>query len=84
MPLNNDGNAMALPRNQGTLYSLECDGKLIERLPNVSLSNGLAWNKANDTMYYIDSLVKKVYAFDFDLNSGNIWVSIREYVVLSF
>ncbi|BDC17631.1 hypothetical protein HS5_05210 [Acidianus sp. HS-5] len=37
------------------------------------MSNGLGWNSDNDTMYLIDSPIRKVYAFDFDLTRGEIY-----------
>jgi len=36
----------------------------------ITISNGLAWNK--DQMYYIDSSTRKVDAFDFEAENGNI------------
>ena len=56
----------------GFFYSLEKDGSLRQQLDKVSISNGLAWAPDNKTMYYIDSIPRKVFAFDFDLESGNI------------
>ena len=41
-------------------------------VPGVSISNGMGWSLDNSTMYYIDSLPRKVYSFDFDLASGMI------------
>lgn len=38
----------------------------------ITNSNGIAWNKANDKMYYIDTPTLKVLEFDFDLESGSI------------
>ncbi|KAL4235807.1 hypothetical protein ACF0H5_004197 [Mactra antiquata] len=58
--------------NQGSLYSLERDGSVKLHKEGVSISNGLAWTADNKTMYYIDSIPRKVYAFDFDLNNGSI------------
>lgn len=62
---------------EGSLYTLELDGTVKTKKTGVSISNGLAWTADNRTMYYIDSTPRKVYAFDFDLNTGNIskWTS---------
>ncbi len=56
----------------GELFCM--DGKLeIKRmLQGVTISNGMAWNKDNTVMYYIDSPTLEVSAFDFDLQSGAI------------
>lgn len=58
--------------NKGTLYRV--DDKLepkIEVTP-VSISNGLAWNKEDDTFYYIDSPTRTVVAYDYNPNTGTI------------
>jgi len=36
------------------------------------LSNGMAWNKENTKFYFVDFLPKKIYAFDFDENTGTL------------
>ena len=57
--------------NQGCLYRVNnCNAEKI--LEPLSIGNGLAWNKMNDVMYYIDSLSYQIWSFDFDLASGNI------------
>ncbi|KAJ8709210.1 hypothetical protein PYW07_009036 [Mythimna separata] len=59
--------------DQGTLYSLE-QPHFVPRvqLKPVSISNGLAWSLNNTIMYYIDSLARKIEAFDFDLEKAQI------------
>ena len=61
-----------LEPNMGTLYSLEKDGTIKSRHSPVSISNGLAWSADHRTMYYIDSVPRQVYGFDFDIQSGDI------------
>jgi gluconolactonase len=56
----------------GSLYSLDKSRTLKKHVDKIDISNGLAWSLDNKTMYYIDSLPRKVYAFDFDLASGTI------------
>ncbi|TNJ63200.1 SMP-30/gluconolactonase/LRE family protein [Paenibacillus hemerocallicola] len=58
--------------NQGALYCLETDLTIRTIFENVSCSNGLAWSPDNRTMYYIDSPTRKVMAYDFDLESGEM------------
>lgn len=55
----------------GNLYKLDHD--ITKVLDKLTVSNGLGWNPENDIMYLIDSAVRKVYAFDFDLNKGEIY-----------
>ena len=64
---------MEKPRKAiGSLYCLDTTLKLSKKLDGISISNGLAWNKANDRMYYIDTMQQKVQSFLFDLENGNI------------
>ncbi|PVD23866.1 hypothetical protein C0Q70_17140 [Pomacea canaliculata] len=56
----------------GALYSLDLDRTVKKWLPGIHISNGLAWTEDNQTMFYIDSIPKKVYAFDYDLENGAI------------
>ena len=59
-------------RQQGTLYSFGKGKKMRKHVENIDISNGLAWTEDSTTMFYIDSLPRKVYGFDFDITEGNI------------
>lgn len=61
-----------LEYHQGSLYSLELDGTIKKHKDKVSISNGLAWSADNKTMYFIDSIPRKVWAYDFDLATGTM------------
>lgn len=58
--------------NTGHLFSLEVDGTLKTRLDGIHISNGMAWSANYKIMYYIDTLPRKVYALDYDIDTGNI------------
>ena len=47
------------------LYKLSKGGEISEVYGPVTNSNGLVWNAAGDTMFYIDTPTKKVIAFDY-------------------
>lgn len=49
-------------------------------MSKVSLSNGMAWTSDNTTMFYNDSFPGKTFAFDFDLDAGEISRSIDLYL----
>jgi sugar lactone lactonase YvrE len=65
---------ISLVKDTGTanLYRLDPDLEVHLMYPNVTNSNGLAWNRAADTLFYIDSPTKKIVAFDFDNSTGTI------------
>ena len=56
----------------GSLYSLAADHTVKKHVDKVDISNGLAWSLNNSVLYYVDSLPRKVYAFDFDLATGSL------------
>lgn len=55
----------------GCLYSVECDGTFRKRDEKIDLSNGLAWTADDRTMFFIDSTPYYIYAYDFDIATGN-------------
>jgi sugar lactone lactonase YvrE len=54
------------------LYRLAPGGELERVIAGTTISNGLAWSPAGDTMYFIDSTTQRVDAFDFDAATGDI------------
>jgi len=61
-----------LDRYQGSLYSMDADHSVRNHVNKIDISNGMAWSLDNSVMYFIDSLPRKVYAFDFDLATGSL------------
>ena len=59
-------------RGACALYRLDKDHTAKRMVGGVSISNGIAWSRDNKVMYYIDSRVMGVAAFDFDLETGEI------------
>jgi sugar lactone lactonase YvrE len=56
----------------GALFRLEPDGRVTRMLDDVGISNGLAWSPDGGTLYYVDSLTRRIDAFSFDVSSGEI------------
>lgn len=56
----------------GAFYKLTPKGELLELFDGVGCSNGLAWSRDEKTMYYCDSCIGKVEAFDFDKVAGSL------------
>jgi sugar lactone lactonase YvrE len=54
----------------GTLYRLDPDGSVQVTLYEVTISNGVQWNRAGDTVFYADTPTARVDSFDFDPASG--------------
>ena len=61
------------------LYIVKGNGEYQQVLKNVIVSNGICWSLDNKKMYYHDSPLKTISAFDCDLNTGTI--SGREEIV---
>jgi sugar lactone lactonase YvrE len=55
---------------RGVFYRFDPDGTITEVFGNVTISNGVAWNAAGDTMYYIDTPTHRVDVFDYDPATG--------------
>lgn len=58
--------------NQGSLYLLQAGHNPVVEVSPVSISNGLAWNKDNTLMYYIDTATDQVDVFDYNLEKATI------------
>jgi sugar lactone lactonase YvrE len=54
------------------LYRLAPAHELERVIAGTTISNGLAWSPAADTMYFIDSTAQRIDAFDFDGATGDI------------
>ena len=62
-------------KGEAALYCFQGSGDSIrieKKLDGIDISNGLAWSKAGDTFYYIDTPTMSVAAFDFDGVTGAI------------
>ncbi len=57
-------------RFRGTLYRVESSGSVTEHQHGVGVSNGLAFSPDGATMYWADTLRNTVWAFDYNVDSG--------------
>jgi sugar lactone lactonase YvrE len=58
---------------RGAFYRFDPSGPgapIAEMFGEVTISNGVAWNAAGDTMFYIDTPTHRVDVFDFDAAAG--------------
>ena len=56
----------------GSLYRVTADGKAEKKVDGIIVSNGLGWSPDDKTFYFADTPRQQVYAYDFDLESGEI------------
>jgi len=56
----------------GSLYRLDPDGSVHQMETGVTTSNGIGWSPDGRAMYYTDSPLHVIYAYDFDPASGEI------------
>jgi sugar lactone lactonase YvrE len=56
----------------GALFRLDTNGHVEQVLDGLTIPNGIGWNLDGDTMYLVDSVPRRVYAFDFDGTRGTI------------
>nr|ADK55065.1 luciferin regenerating enzyme [Lampyris turkestanicus] len=61
-----------LEPEKGTLYTFDRNHRIKAHLKTISISNGLAWNLKLKKMYYIDSPLKTVDQYDYDMVKGEI------------
>ena len=55
-----------------SLYRMNTDKTVHKMLDDVTVSNGIAWTKDKKTMYYVDSYLRRIDAFDYDDADGAI------------
>ena len=54
------------------LYMMDLEGNLTLKVSGVTNSNGICWNTEETVMYYIDTPTKKIMAYEYDNQTGNI------------
>lgn len=56
----------------GSLYRLDTDLSVQKVLEGVTISNGIVWHPDGKSMYYIDTPTREVWAFEYDIKTGEI------------
>lgn len=77
--INDDG---VFPSNVGSFYSIDNDLAMKKQVSSVTISNGLAWSRNNDILYYIDSTTYEIVAYDFNSKTGAISKIFTIYLIL--
>ncbi len=63
---------MSTKERPGRLYRLDTGGSLTLLLEGIGVSNGMGFTPDRKQMYYTDSPARKIYLFDYDVDSGAI------------
>ena len=63
---------MPSPDHPGSLYRLDCDGKLTSVLGGIGGSNGMGFTRDRSRMYYTDSAAREIYVYDYDRATGGL------------
>jgi len=66
--MSNDGSV----QGAGALYRLDEGARLTCMLDNLTIANGMGWSHDRKTMYFIDSPLREIWAFDFDPSDSSI------------
>lgn len=56
----------------GCLYRLDRDLRAHVMVTGLTCSNGIGWSPDNRTMYLVDSMIGTIWAYEFDLASGDL------------
>lgn len=56
----------------GNLYRLDPNGAVHRQASGFCCSNGLGWSPDDRLMYFTDSMVRKIWAYEFDASSGEL------------
>jgi L-arabinonolactonase len=67
-----DGADIPITEWKGTLYRVDPDLTVTAMDAGFGVSNSPAWSPDGRTMYFVDSLAKTIYAYDFDPERGTI------------
>jgi len=59
-------------RHKGILGCLDISGTWTQHEDGIDISNGMAWSSDGKTFFYIDSIPRKVFAYDYDSDHGTI------------
>lgn len=59
-------------REVSSLYCINKDFSLVEKISGVSTSNGIIWSIDSSLMYYADTPTGEIVQYDFDSEQGNI------------
>lgn len=57
---------------KANLYAIDALGNYNQKIPNVTVSNGIVWSLDKTMMFYIDTPTSQIKAYDYDDTTGDI------------
>jgi sugar lactone lactonase YvrE len=67
-----DGSSGEAGGKDGVLYRIDPDGRVSEWKRDLGISNTLAWSPDSSIFYFADTLENRIWAYDYDKETGNI------------
>jgi sugar lactone lactonase YvrE len=67
-----DGSGIAIVSSAGTLFRLDPDMRISAHDSGIMISNTVCWSPDNRTMYFSDTATHTIFAYDYDLDAGEI------------
>jgi sugar lactone lactonase YvrE len=67
-----DGTYLDVLESTGVLYKVEPGMRIVSMEGEVGISNAICWSPDDRTMYFADTLLGAIHAYDFDLELGAI------------
>jgi sugar lactone lactonase YvrE len=64
--------SLKFKKGAASLYTVRPDGSYREVFGGVTISNGIIWSNNHKTLYYIDTPLRNVRAWDYNLETGDI------------
>lgn len=60
------------PKPIGGIYSFAAPGAVVKQAGDIALSNGTCFSPDGSTLYFADCARQTIYAYDYDVETGNI------------
>lgn len=61
-----------LEKGSGNLFCLNSELKVEKKLDQLTIPNGMAWNKKSDKFFFIDTIAGELYSYRYQKESGKI------------
>lgn len=61
-----------LEKGSGNLFCVNSDLKVQKKLGQLTIPNGMAWNRGNDRFFFIDTIAGELYSFQYQKETGEI------------